>query len=169
MTNEEIAVALRHCAKSGTCQDCPNNPKSDLLPRCSVLTDAADIIEKLTTDYDDAILAIDALDTSNDILLKENEGLRNVLESQPSWVSVNDHLPNVDKYKNSIDYESVYVIGWYNNKSIPLIYERAMIRRKTEYRWKFVFNVIIPCQSLVTHWMPLPELPSERIGDESGV
>ncbi len=46
MTNEEIVSALRHCAKSGTCQNCPNNPTGVLLPFCSVLPNAADVIEQ---------------------------------------------------------------------------------------------------------------------------
>lgn len=117
MTNEEIAVALRHCAKSGTCQDCPNNPKSEILPRCSVLTDAADIIEKLTTDYDDAMYALEVLNECNDELLKNvlriNETLENVVRyaekrrdecaNDEEWHNVQYWVGYIDGAKRAIE------------------------------------------------------------------
>lgn len=172
MDNKEIIDALRcpghspiyyYCDKK-SCIYCDYSCYDNLY-RCNVQNlglDAAAAMEKLTEEVDEWTQKAFTHQTAAVENLKECERLR---AQVPKWISVSDHLPNVDKKKKLIGYESVYVIGLYNGESTPLIYERAEIRGKTEYRWKFVFDRIIASQSSVTHWMPLPEPPSKKCGD----
>ena len=74
------------------------------------------------------------------------------------WISVKDRLPDVNKTKSG--YEKVYVIGATERKVRVMIYERACVRGKTVFRWKWVFDRIYDGDE-ITHWMPLPELPKE--------
>lgn len=74
------------------------------------------------------------------------------------WISVEDKLPDVDK--NKYDHESVYVIATNGKVARPMIYERARVRGKRVYRWKWCWDKIYD-YSDITHWMPLPEPPKE--------
>ena len=78
------------------------------------------------------------------------------------WISVEDRLPNVCKSKSG--YENIGVIacvkGNNNNYVGYRIYERACVRGKTVYRWKFPWDRI--SDEKITHWMPLPTPPSEK-------
>lgn len=75
------------------------------------------------------------------------------------WISVSDRLPNVDK--TTSNYEEIGVIvhceGW--SKSQYRIYERALVRGKTVYRWKYPWDRI--SDENITHWTPLPPAPKE--------
>lgn len=125
--NEVIEVLRMHAEPNGC--DIDKCPFYDAQKRgyktCSeeMAKTAADAIEKLKKDYDDAIFAIEALDASNDSLLKENEMLSKVIrdlsrkiaywqrehtvaqlgeliaeESIPKWTSVADGLPKQDGF-----------------------------------------------------------------------
>lgn len=101
-----------------------------------LLREAADAIEQLSAKYDMALTDL-------------------VKQTKPRWIPVTERLPNVDETKD--EYENVTVIassrGW--KKSRPLIYERACVRGKTVYRWKYISGRIYDGLP-VTHWMPLP-------------
>lgn len=75
------------------------------------------------------------------------------------WISVKDRLPDIDK--TTSNYERIGVIaygkGW--SKSGYRIYERTLVRGKTDYRWKYPWDRI--SDEEITHWMPLPEPPKE--------
>lgn len=78
---KDTIKALRICAKSGNIIDCccfKTCSYQKEMPGCidALLRDAADKMERLLVEYEDAICAIDALDTSNDSLLKEIERLK---------------------------------------------------------------------------------------------
>ena len=80
---------------------------------------------------------------------------------KPRWIPVTEQLPDVDETKD--EYENVTVLasskGW--KKSRPLIYERACVRGKTVYRWKYISGKIYDGLP-VTHWMPLPDAQKEE-------
>lgn len=66
MMSKEMVEALRHCAKFGTCQDCPNNPTGVLLPFCSVLPNAADVIEQQQSELESKEHIIKCLQENSD-------------------------------------------------------------------------------------------------------
>lgn len=76
--------------------------------------------------------------------------------SVPQWVSVGDRLPDVNRTQRG--FEWVYVIATDGTNVLPMIYERALIRGETKYRWKLVWDRIYPGRPIVA-WMPLPEPP----------
>ena len=47
-------------------------------------------------------------------------------------------------------------------KSGPMIYERAVIRGKTVYRWKYIWDRIYDGDGIFA-WMPYPESPEEEV------
>lgn len=72
------------------------------------------------------------------------------------WISVKDRLPEIP----GRGWASKMVIAANGNGYVsPMLYERAIIRGKTAYRWKFYWDRIADTE--VTHWMPLPEPPEE--------
>lgn len=83
--------------------------------------------------------------------------LRNMLDN--SWISVEKRLPDVNK--SASNYEEVMVIATDGKSVLPMIYERACIRGKNKYRWKWVWYVTYD-QNPITYWMPLPKLPKEE-------
>lgn len=75
------------------------------------------------------------------------------------WISVKDRMPNVNK--TEYDYESVYVIATNGKVVRPMIYERACVRGKRVYRWKWCGDKVYD-YSDITHWMKLPEPPEDE-------
>lgn len=79
------------------------------------------------------------------------------------WVSVEDRLPNVNRTKGA--YEEIGVLT-FNGKTVkPLIYERALIRGKVVYRWKYMFDRIY--DGVIIHWMPYPQPPKDKSEGEN--
>ena len=77
------------------------------------------------------------------------------------WISVNDRLPEVPV--KSYDF-GVAVIACYrdylgNLQVRPLEYERATVRKKVVFRWKWMFGNRIFDGGEVLYWMPLPTPP----------
>lgn len=73
-----------------------------------------------------------------------------------SWISVNDMLPDVNRTKSG--YESMYVIATNGKRVWPMIYERACVKTKMKFRWKYVWDRIYDRNDIIA-WMPLPEPP----------
>ena len=74
----------------------------------------------------------------------------------PQWISVKDRLPDVNRTGSG--YEEITVIATDGESVRPMIYERACIRGKTKYRWKWIWDRIYEGKPIVA-WMPLPEPP----------
>lgn len=74
----------------------------------------------------------------------------------PKWISVKDRLPDVSRTVSG--YEEITVIATDGESVRPMIYERACIRGKTKYRWKWIWDRIYEGKPIVA-WMPLPEPP----------
>lgn len=84
-----------------------------------------------------------------------------ILDSLPAvsvqqWISVKDKLPNVNRTGSG--YEEITVIATDGESVRPMIYERACIRGKTKYRWKWIWDRIYDGKPIVA-WMPLPKPP----------
>lgn len=76
--------------------------------------------------------------------------------SVPQWISVKDRLPEVNRTGSG--YEEITVIATDGESVHPMIYERACIRGKAKYRWKWIWDRIYEGKPIVA-WMPLPEPP----------
>ena len=73
------------------------------------------------------------------------------VEPSNRWVRTADRMPDI----------SVIAAERGSKKSSPMIYERAVIRGKTVYRWKYVWDRIYDGNGIFA-WMPLPEPPKEE-------
>lgn len=95
---------------------------------------------------------------------KWEEVVKIALDFIPHWIPVEEQLPNVDTNKSGYETTTVLVTvqGWKNAR--PLVYQRACIRGKTVYRWKWEWGTIYDGPP-ITHWMPLPK-PSESPKEE---
>ncbi len=76
--------------------------------------------------------------------------------SVPQWISVKERLPDVNRTGSG--YEEVTVIATDGKNVRPMIYERACIRDKAKYRWKWIWDKIYKGKPVVA-WMPLPAPP----------
>ena len=76
-----------------------------------------------------------------------------------NWISTKDRLPDVNKTDG--DHEQVTVITYRRNQVSPMIYERATVRGKTVYRWKWMWDRICDDGDNITHWQPLPDGPED--------
>lgn len=72
------------------------------------------------------------------------------------WIPVTDRLPEVGTRSNG--WADVTVIATNGKFVRPLIYERAIVRGKVVWRWKWLWDRIYDGNP-VTHWMSLPEPP----------
>jgi len=81
------------------------------------------------------------------------------------WISVNDGLPNVNTSKSGYEDIKVLVCIKGYKKSTCRIYERACVRNKVVYRWKYMNDRI--CDEEITHWAYFPEPPKEETEDEN--
>lgn len=82
--------------------------------------------------------------------------------SVPQWISVKDRLPDVNRTGSG--YETITVIATDGESVRPMIYERACIRGKTKYRWKWIWDRIYEGKPIIA-WMPLPEAPKGENDD----
>lgn len=73
------------------------------------------------------------------------------------WISVENETPKLPNY----DYCSVTVNTWTEgeNRSVPMIYERAVVRGKRTERWKYCWGRI--ADKAPDFWMPLPKPPGQ--------
>lgn len=75
------------------------------------------------------------------------------------WISVKERLPNVDETDGL--YEERFVIATDGFASRILRYERATIRGKVVYRWKWHWDRIYDGAPIVA-WQPIPEPKKEE-------
>lgn len=75
------------------------------------------------------------------------------------WISVKERLPNVAETGGL--YEECLVIATDGFASRFLIYERATIRGKVVYRWKWYWDRIYDGAPIVA-WQPIPEPKKEE-------
>ena len=170
MERNEIVKALRCSAQIPSneeqCAGCPyfvlEHPSEDdvkelgLEPEwqwkgCNVdrmALDAANLIVQQA-------MEIQELQNSLAVFGHVNAALR---DKVPDWISVEEQLP--DTNKSASGYEQVTVIATDGKRVRPMIYERACVRGKTKYRWKWIWDKIYDGNP-ITYWMPLPELPEE--------
>lgn len=116
---------------------------------CAGLCSACDISECMTR------LQIQAADR----IEKQDAEIKALRDKVPDWISVEEQLP--DTNKSASGYEQVTVIATDGKRVRPMIYERACVRGKTQYRWKWIWDKIYDGNP-ITYWMPLPELPEEE-------
>lgn len=90
-------------------------------------------------------------------------GVRTIIAGMPAadvapvvWIPVTDRLPEAGTRSNG--WGGVTVIATNGKFVRPLIYERAIVRGKVVWRWKWPWDRIYDGNP-VTHWMPLPEPP----------
>lgn len=81
------------------------------------------------------------------------------------WVRTADRMPDVPGDEKSWAHVSVIAAKKGSKKSGPMIYERAVIRGKTVYRWKYVLDRIYDGDDIFA-WMPYPESPEEEVENE---
>lgn len=70
------------------------------------------------------------------------------------WISVKDGLPEIP----GNGYAHITVIATDRKRAFPALYERAVLKKGTFYRWKYVWDKIYDGDD-ITHWMPLPDPP----------
>lgn len=77
------------------------------------------------------------------------------------WIRTADRMPDIPGDKKSWAHVSVIAARKGSKKSSPMIYERAVIRGKTVYRWKWPWDQIYYEEGIYA-WMPYPESPEEE-------
>lgn len=80
--------------------------------------------------------------------------------NEMKWISVKDRLPDIPGDEKSWAHVPVIVAIKRSKKSTPMIYERAVIRGKTVYRWKYIWDRIYYDNDIFA-WMPFPKPPKE--------
>ena len=124
--------------------------------------EAADILDPETSK--DALRPYDydlqrRLQVINDACQMAAEVLRNTTDTNvgDKWVSVKNKLPTLPDG----DYCHVMVITYQrgDNISLPMYYERALVRGKRVERWKYHWDRIVDPDNIPEYWMPLPEPP----------
>ena len=128
--------------------------------------EAADILDPETSK--DALSPYDydpqrRLQVINDACQMAAEVLRNTTDTNvgDKWVSVKNKLPTLPDG----DYCHVMVITCQrcDNISLPMYYERALVRGKRVERWKYHWDRIVDPDDIPEYWMPMPEpLESEE-------
>lgn len=87
------------------------------------------------------------------------------VEPGNQWVRTADRMPDIPGDEKSWAHVSVIAAEKGSKKSGPMIYERAVIRGKTVYRWKYVWDRIYDGDDIFA-WMPYPESPEEEVENE---
>ena len=119
---------------------------------------------KFKDDFRESPKADDSLTASvrhvRDELLSiiEKENLESI---ECRWVRTADRMPDIPGDEKSWAHVSVIAAKRGRKKSSPMIYERAVIRGKTVYRWKYVWDKIYDGNDIFA-WMPYPEAPKEE-------
>ena len=81
------------------------------------------------------------------------------------WVRTADRMPDIPGNEKSWAHVSVIAARKGSKRSIPMVYERAVIRGKTVYRWKYVWGRIYDGEDIFA-WMPYPESPEGETENE---
>lgn len=99
---------------------------------------------------------------------KGGDGMADIASEAPTvelgnqWVRTADRMPDIPGDEKSWAHVSVIAAKKGSKKSGPMIYERAVIRGKTVYRWKYVWDRIYDGDDIFA-WMPYPESPEEEV------
>lgn len=150
----DICDSLRACAEQSVahCQNCHEVHTPGAKCAVDLMRKAADAIEELNK----LLKGVhDAHNEGYDVGYRA--GRR---DYEPKWIPVTERLPNVDTTKSGYEHTTVIVACCGRKKSRPMVYERACVRGKIVYRWKWIRDRIYDGPP-VTHWMPLPEPPKE--------
>ena len=107
----------------------------------------------------------DTASRARDLRWKVIEGFINVVKTQPTltppndWISVKDKLPELP----NDDYCWVMVLACKktSKKSMPMFYERSIVRKQRVERWKYYWDRIATEDDIPDFWMPLPQPPKE--------
>lgn len=91
--------------------------------------------------------------------------MREWVERQPTltppndWISVEDRLPKLP----DDDYCWVMVLACKktSKESMPMFYERTLVRKQRVERWKYYWDRIATEDDIPDFWMPLPQPPKE--------
>lgn len=81
------------------------------------------------------------------------------------WIRTADRMPDIPGDEKSLAHVSVIAAKKGSKKSGPMIYERAVIRGKTVYRWKYIWDQIYDSDDIFA-WMSYPESPEEEVENE---
>lgn len=103
----------------------------------------------------------DSLETVQEACRMGQEALLLTVEPNNRWVRTADRIPDIPGDEKSWAHVSVIAAKRGSKKSSPMIYERAVIRGKTVYRWKYVWDRIYDDNDIFA-WMPYPEAPKEE-------
>ena len=79
----------------------------------------------------------------------------------PQWTLTSEHTPIIPG--GSWGYVTVIAVLPGDKVSRPMIYERALVRKKWVERWKWIWDTI--CDETPVRWMPFPKPPK---GEENG-
>lgn len=91
-----------------------------------------------------------------DVLAALNLAIDCVQNCAPRWISVEDALPVPPEFSH------IGVLAYNGNEVMYLLYEQENAYGKIVYRWiwKYPWKMIYYGPE-ITHWMPMPEPPSE--------
>ena len=86
---EELVKTVMLCVEQPCCDNCPRYDNGLDPEECTkkLMLDCAEAIEKIKSDYDDALCVIEILNGSNDMLHIENEWLASKVEEQKKYIS----------------------------------------------------------------------------------
>lgn len=152
MKDNEIAQALRYCAKGlGHDDACENCKVGEIQNRREYIEfAAANVIERLTAENAALRKEIEWKDMVIALAQRkqvEAEAERDALREKQRWIPVTERFPERD----------VQVLGWY--KDNPFSQYRPEVVSWNGNGWVFVYAHRYVTN--VTHWMPLPEEPEE--------
>ena len=73
----------------------------------------------------------------------------------PQWTLTSEHTPIIPG--GSWGYVTVIAVLPGDKVSRPMIYERALVRKKWVERWRWIWDTI--CDETPVRWMPFPKPP----------
>lgn len=75
------------------------------------------------------------------------------------WIPCSERLPELPDGK----WCERAVIVCAGDRVMPMVYARSIVRGKAVERWKWVWDQIYDSPQAITHWMPLPGAPDEKV------
>lgn len=86
----------------------------------------------------------------------------NEVSSSGEWISVKERLPLSSDVDKTIDVrKTVEVLVAYDGRTVPMYYDRVLLRGKVVCRWRYTFDRLVNFPEMITHWMPMPKPPKE--------
>lgn len=76
------------------------------------------------------------------------------------WISVEDRLPKLQD--NDYCWVMVLACKKTSKESMPMFYERTLVRKQRVERWKYYWDRIATEDDIPDFWMPLPQPPKEE-------